>query len=466
MPTCAQCAIEQPRTCFSSAQLKKKQNSKCKTCVTNSQGEEAVLAAGHCERFDVASFKASAASDDTDPALDISLQLRRLEDMMHAFGEADVRDEAPLEAPLESLERHGLRMETDEDAGRSLVVSRSFERGDELLRELPAASVLFDEPWTALEHQLAARFQLTKLAPPYRLLAHMLLSNRELFCDGHAVMAMAANMELTAAKWPAAFVAALVEIANDASVRPSGSPLLALTSVSRMFAIIKTNAFGIYAVGERGLHNVGIGLYRLAGLANHTCDPSAVWTFDVERRQIVFRALRPLRAGGEASAVSISYLLSREPPAARQHKLRELYRFECACERCAREAPHAVRLNESAAAFRSSRDAIESALDGAASGAVQAEQVARCVRLLDELTPPDDCHPEAATSRLSLGHCYWRLAQGGGGGQRGRAQRDEHARRALECWRHAREMLSVCMSEDHALLPVVDRWIRDAAGGV
>ena len=158
-------------------------------------------------------------------------------------------------------------------------------------------------------------------------------------------MHMGANLEVASSKWPAAFCAFLAEASGAEAA-----------CVTRMLAIIKTNAFGIYsmaatdstqavsdplhvAITDVGLSNMGLGLYLLVGRCNHECDPSAVWTFedcavdktvssattpsalishatssgagDLTRATsacMVLRALRPLRPG---DPVTISYLLPR-----------------------------------------------------------------------------------------------------------------------------------------------------------
>ena len=231
------------------------------------------------------------------------------------------------EADDDALAHFGLRVVHERDAGRSLAVAdgHAFKRGAEVLREAPAAYVLLDEPFSKLERRLVARFNLSKIAPAYRLLARVLEKHGELLADDHIIMSMAANLEVASGQWPTAFLDVLVGAANlDASLRPAGAPAYVLANVTRLFAIIKTNAFGIYDVTAEGIRNVGLGLYLLAGLANHECDPSAVWTFEPTTHRLVLRATRPLAA---SEPVSISYLLSREPPAARQQKLRESYRF-------------------------------------------------------------------------------------------------------------------------------------------
>ena len=55
---------------------------------------------------------------------------------------------------------------------------------------------------------------------------------------------------------------------------------------------IATNAL---AVTDDELQPIGLGMYPLAALANHSCDPTAAQTFDGATLEL--RALRPLAAG-------------------------------------------------------------------------------------------------------------------------------------------------------------------------
>ena len=253
-----------------------------------------------------------------------------------------------------------------------------------------------------------------KLAPPYRLLARMIEDDshprygRMLSDDPEGfVQNMGANLDVAQSRWPLAFCTFLVEEAarqrvaaeeGGKSAARNGSPRPApptLEAAVRTLAILKTNAFGIYDAQADGLSNVGLGLFPLLGRANHECDPSAVWTF--ERTCVVLRALRPLRSG---EPVTISYVLSRDPPSARQAKLRDSYRFDCVCARCVREQPRAKELHAMASEFRETRNALE-----AAGKLVEAHTpaVRRCAHLLATLTPSDCSHPESAV-------CWVRLA--------------------------------------------------------
>ena len=370
-------------------------------------------------------------------------------------------DSSPEAYWHDSFASLGLRMcEGDATTGRHLTVApaHNFEAGQEILREEPVISVWFSEPWTPLETRLLEHFKLSKIAPPYRLLCrciehdsacgHEMSSGtdsgggsdscrRRLLHADSVAMHMGANLEVASSKWPAAFCAFLAEASGAEAA-----------CVTRMLAIIKTNAFGIYsmaasdstqavsdplhvAITDVGLSNMGLGLYLLVGRCNHECDPSAVWTFEdcaidktvssarspsalishatssgagdltsATSACMVLRALRPLRPG---DPVTISYLLPREPVSTRQQKLRESYCFNCVCSRCAAEAPKAEALSAAASELRQMRAGLEGLAVRGELGKGHAHALDRCSALLDELAPPGSCiHPETATVLIRL----------------------------------------------------------------
>ena len=252
--------------------------------------------------------------------------------------------------------------------------------------------------------------------------------------------------------------------AIDARVSPRG--------VCKLLAVIKTNAFGIYSITESGLANVGLGLYPLLALGNHQCDPSGVWSFEGDT--IVLRATRPIRAG---DAVTSSYLLPREPPAARQQKLRESYRFDCACARCVREKGMEGQLAAHAADFREMKAALERhpIFVAAAAPNHTADDgdddmeltvlLQRCARLLAKLTPQGCCHPDTAVHLMQLGNKWWRLHQRAlMAVQHGtRAKRPSQRvcfDQATELWRKARQMMSVSLGAGHPMLALLDAKLR------
>ena len=59
------------------------------------------------------------------------------------------------------------------------------------------------------------------------------------------------------------------------------------------------------------LQPIGLGMYPLAALANHSCDPTAAQTFDGATLEL--RALRPLAAGAPNLSLTPTLPLTQTP---------------------------------------------------------------------------------------------------------------------------------------------------------
>mmetsp|Transcript_15402 Transcript_15402/g.16763 ORF Transcript_15402/g.16763 Transcript_15402/m.16763 type:complete len:83 (+) Transcript_15402:3-251(+) len=71
---------------------------------------------------------------------------------------------------------------------------------------------------------------------------------------------------------------------------------------------------------------------------NHNCTPNVVLTFSGSN--VTLRAIRTVPEGGE---LFISYIdICASPTAKRRQRLHDQYKFDCTCERCAKEGPSKV----------------------------------------------------------------------------------------------------------------------------
>ena len=95
-----------------------------------------------------------------------------------------------------------------------------------------------------------------------------------------------------------------------------------------------------HTITDSDLRAVGIGLYPLAALVNHSCRPSAVQAFS--GRRIRIRAASDLKPGDE---VTISYLDLADPLRMRRHELQDRYHFTCSCPLCS-APPDALPVHE------------------------------------------------------------------------------------------------------------------------
>ena len=132
--------------------------------------------------------------------------------------------------------------------------------------------------------------------------------------------------------------------------------------------LLGTIAINGHTVCDDELAEIGIGLYPLAALTNHDCDPSAAQTFG-DNAELTLRALRDLAPG---DAVTIGYIDLAATTSARRKALRDSYLFECRCARCvagdaaassAARAVGAASVCDAAAELRESDSAALAAID-------------------------------------------------------------------------------------------------------
>ena len=199
--------------------------------------------------------------------LDVTIMLAQFDSINAQFSvcaESDDSDDEEDEPPADDENARflsfGLKLiRGDDSVGHHLEAGRSFEPGEVLLRESAVVLVRFDEEFSALEASLLRHFKLSKIAPPYRLLARVIehhgraaaagssssgsgSSSSSATADGTSaalldpasdLMKMCANLDVATSKWPAAFCAFLSEAATAEGIA------LDAALVTRMLAIIK-----------------------------------------------------------------------------------------------------------------------------------------------------------------------------------------------------------------------------------
>jgi len=111
--------------------------------------------------------------------------------------------------------------------------------------------------------------------------------------------------------------------------------------VAKLFAIIECN--GSTLMDQRGLQNVGLGLFPNLGLVNHDCSPnctvilnhgnqSAINSALHSNRRVELRALQKIPSGSE---LTVSYVDLLNVSSDRQVALQQRYHFSCGCQTCA-----------------------------------------------------------------------------------------------------------------------------------
>ena len=222
----------------------------------------------------------------------------------------------------------------------------------------------------------------------------------------------------------------------------SASPYVQPDFAARLLAALSTNA---HTLCDEELQPVGIGLYPLAALTNHACEPSAVQVFDGP--DLVLRALRLLKEG---EAVTISYVDVAQSPAARRAELSAGYYFACACPRCEREAAPATEaaLSGAGSELAQARSRVLAAIDESRWGDALADARV-CCRLCDQLLPGG--MPSAGIEKLRLAKL---LSHQG------------HLGEALHAWKAARAILSITHGEDAPLVRAITSDVNAAAAEI
>jgi len=109
-----------------------------------------------------------------------------------------------------------------------------------------------------------------------------------------------------------------------------------INKIVYFFFLFSCNNFNI---SDGDMRPIGIGLYPVAALINHSCVPNSVAVF--EGTTVSIRAIQPIAPDEE---VTISYIEIGASNSQRQTMLRDHFFFVCQCPRCAVESPEAIGL--------------------------------------------------------------------------------------------------------------------------
>eukprot|EP00026_Physarum_polycephalum_P007780 Phypoly_transcript_07846.p1 GENE.Phypoly_transcript_07846~~Phypoly_transcript_07846.p1 ORF type:complete len:479 (+),score=56.38 Phypoly_transcript_07846:141-1577(+) len=88
-----------------------------------------------------------------------------------------------------------------------------------------------------------------------------------------------------------------------------------------------------FNISDGEMRPIGVGLYPLAALINHSCSPNSVAVFEGPR--VYIRAIQNIKAGEE---ITVSYIEVGMTKQQRQATLAKHFYFVCECERCQNEA--------------------------------------------------------------------------------------------------------------------------------
>jgi SET and MYND domain-containing protein len=123
---------------------------------------------------------------------------------------------------------------------------------------------------------------------------------------------------------------------------PEGDPPVSASELIELLCKLLCNVF---TISDSELKPIGIGLYPIAALINHSCSPNCVVLFDGPKA--IIKALQTISLGEE---VTINYIELAATLSERQKELKEYFCFECECSKC-----KDVHFNLSLEAFRCPR---------------------------------------------------------------------------------------------------------------
>jgi len=104
--------------------------------------------------------------------------------------------------------------------------------------------------------------------------------------------------------------------------------LPSLKELTRVLCCLACNDFSIW---DELLLPLGLGVFPLGALLNHSCEPNCVLYYAPDSHTQVIRAIRAVPAGEE---LCHAYIDIAAPTADRRSKLASGYHFRCSCPRC------------------------------------------------------------------------------------------------------------------------------------
>ncbi|KAI5058228.1 hypothetical protein GOP47_0026398 [Adiantum capillus-veneris] len=99
-------------------------------------------------------------------------------------------------------------------------------------------------------------------------------------------------------------------------------------------------ACNAHTICDAELRPLGVGLYPVISIVNHSCHPNCILLF--ERKKAYVRAIQEI---GQGTEITVSYVDLGESTSTRLQNLRKQYFFDCTCARCLSQDPSDVRLD-------------------------------------------------------------------------------------------------------------------------
>ncbi|KAJ7513608.1 hypothetical protein O6H91_23G006300 [Diphasiastrum complanatum] len=119
----------------------------------------------------------------------------------------------------------------------------------------------------------------------------------------------------------------------------AGAATVDIKEVTQLFCRFACNA---HTICDEELRPLGMGLFPVVSIINHSCEPNTVLLF--EGKRAVVRALEQINVGSE---LTLSYIELGTSTESRRKALREQYYFTCNCPRCNHLGTGVVSLEDS-----------------------------------------------------------------------------------------------------------------------
>lgn len=107
------------------------------------------------------------------------------------------------------------------------------------------------------------------------------------------------------------------------------APMIPALDRTLLFVYFSKICINSFSVLDNSLNEIGSAIYIEASIFNHSCQPNATTVWDGLKLEI--RAIKPIPAGQE---ICTNYIDIKKPRTERQEQLKNLYYFDCKCQRC------------------------------------------------------------------------------------------------------------------------------------
>ena len=253
---------------------------------------------------------------------------------------------------------------------------------------------------------------------------------------------------------------AQLAVREGLSVNDKSDPLSSEEDVENLVELMSIFECNNFPVTNELLDSLGNACVPLSGLANHSCLPNCVFTWENDQKTNalvqVCRCLREIRKGEELTHAYIDVAASR---AARRTLLLQRYNFECACHACCPPStdpcsPGRDYISDKISDIATNARTLERAVDACEWTAAESACSALCAAYRRAYQP---YHPLLGLQFYTLGDIRTQLEVGNGSDAAARngtlilGRQKEPRASASAAFKEAAAVLKVCFGASHRL---------------